>query len=470
MVVSAAWPKKLVDPSKDALFNTNPNPDAVGAYQSPHYATLRQWLRMAPEFPGCLAKYPGLIASFTKQGAQFKWYTYSSVDTSTLGQIQFPLVWNWSAKTKTVDYAATPVAAWGKVTKYWIYDYTLPAKPGVIDRGVCIDTRTVRMTTVLAAGGNRGAAGLKPNQFTIEIAWWLPFDPEGVAVDTEGSLGDQIAEYGAALLHKLAAAGSTAAEAVYEKYEAMPTWQKFALGLACGIVAEGLLIKGVVAAPELIAELIGTELPSGTAAFMEHTIGADLEMVHYLMTAAEVAGFYVGTIKGYPVMNAVIRGSFTATPCAVGSAVECKSTLALAMSPTEFPDISVKVVRDVDTTYGRAGIHGPLYTGALPWKTSYSSHGADVRTFNPSFGANPAYLVSNASGSKVNYSSGAQAVANVQAGTAQNPQLVQSVRQTLSPAKQFVAAQEAVNDPECDEYGEPESHATICWTMKDGRP
>ena len=269
VVVSAAWPKKLVDPSKDALFNTNANPGAAGVYQSPHYATLRKWLGMAPEFPGCLAKYPALVASLTKQGARFKWYTYYSVDTATLGQIQFPLVWNWSAKNKTVDYAGTPVAAWGKVTKYWIYEYTLPSKPGETYRGACVDTRTVRMTTVLAAGGNRGAAGLKPNQFTIEIAWWLPFDPEGVVVDTEGSLGDQIAEYGAALLQKLAAAGSAAAEAVYEKYEAMPVWQKFALGLACGMVAEGLVIKGVVAAPELIAELIGTELPEGTAAFME---------------------------------------------------------------------------------------------------------------------------------------------------------------------------------------------------------
>ena len=48
-------------------------------------------------------------------------------------------------------------------------------------------------------------------------------------------------------------------------------------GLACGMVAEGLVIKGVVAAPELIAKLIGTELPEGTAAFMEHAIGSDLE-------------------------------------------------------------------------------------------------------------------------------------------------------------------------------------------------
>jgi hypothetical protein len=467
VVVSAAWPKKLVDASKDALFNTNPNPDAVGVYQSPHYAKLRRWLGLAPEFPACLAKYPGLVASLTKEGAQFKWYTYYSVDTSTLGQIKFPLVWSW--KNQTVDYAATPVAAWGKVTKYWAYEYTLPSKPGVIDRGACFDTRTVRMTTVLAAGGNGGAAGLKPNQFTIEIAWWLPFDPEGVTVDTEGSLGEQIAEYGATLLHKLAAAGSAAAAAVYEKYEAMPAWQKFALGLACGIVAEGLIIKGVVAAPELIAELIGTELPSGTAAFMEHAIGSDLEMAHYLMTAAEVAGFYVGTIKGYPVMNAVVRGSFSATNC-VGAPVECISTLALAVSPTKFPDVSVQVVRDVDTRYGRQGFHGPLYTGVLPWKTSYSSGGSEVRTFNPYFGSNKPYLISDASDSKTNYSSGAQAVANVQAGTAQNPQLVQSIRQTLSPAKQFVAAQEALKDPECNEDGTPESPSTICWVMKDGRP
>jgi hypothetical protein len=235
------------------------------------------------------------------------------------------------------------------------------------------------------------------------------------------------------------------------------------------MAAEGLAIKGAVAAPELIAKLMGTELPEGTAAFMEHVIGSDLELTHYLMTAAEISGFYVGTIKGYPVMNAVIRGSFSGTPCAVGSAVECKSTLALAVSSTQFPDISVKVVRAVDATYGRSGIHGPLYTGALPWKTGYSSRGSEVSTFNPFFGSDPGYLVSNI-GNGAKYATGAPAVANVQAGTAQNPQLVQSVRQTLSPAKQFVAAQEAVNDPECDKYGEPESHSTICWVLKDGRP
>ena len=469
VVVSAALASEdLVDPSKDALFNTNTNPKGAGVLQSPHYSTLRRWLRLAPEFPGCQSEYSNLV-TLSRQGAQFQWFSYYYPDTATLGQIQFPLVWKWSGKTKTVDYAGTPTVAYGKITKLWTYEYTLPGQPGVVHRNSCWDTRTVRMTTVLAAGGNGGAAGLKPNQFTIEIAWWLPFDPEGVAVDTEGSLGDQTAEYGATLLQKLAAAGSKAAAAVYEKYEAMPMWQKFALGLACGIAAEGLAIKGAVAAPELIAKLMGTELPEGTAAFMEHVIGSDLELAHYLMTAAEIAGFYVGTIKGYPVMSAVIRGSFSGTPCAVGSTVECKSTLALAVSPTQFPDISVKVVRAVDTSYGRSGIHGPLYTGALPWKTAYSSRGSEVSTFNPAFGSNPSYLVSNI-GNGAKYASGAQAVANVQAGTAQNPQLVQSVRQTLSPAKQFVAAQEALNDPECDKYGEPESHSTICWVLKDGRP
>lgn len=471
----------LVDPSRNAHYNTTDNNGPKGFNHTPTFLqSLRQTFRSAAgfneEFPECMR--PGQVAAFTKEKAKAEWYDYIKAGT-VIGSATLKYIWNQSAKT--VQLAAAPTTTMGSLTRVFVWRVKLPSGKEV--SGQCQAKAQVPMLLVAqpTAGGAEGASGgearhAEPAEdgsarsFTVTAAWWLPFDEYGAQIDRDTSLAEKAVDGGLELVKGLFKGGGE----LLEKYEKLPAWQRFLIelpvGLVIGAAEEKAYVNGATAAASFYKQYsTGTAL---TAEELEH-----LELIgsvkgwleHYIDVPLEAMGVVTGYL-GYPVMSAVIRGQFTTTkylPSAQASPPKLmpyQQTLAVTAQTTRFPSISLQISRDaLDTCLSGCKV----WEGALPWASSPTS---EPETFNP-FADNPPYFVEDSTKHGDQYKSGIAAVKHVIADTKQNPELASSVRKKGNLTSGYGAAVAQTPAPECDaDTGRSNSPETICWIFNDWRP
>jgi hypothetical protein len=245
------------------------------------------------------------------------------------------------------------------------------------------------------------------------------------------------------------------------------------VGAALGYAEEKVAVNGA----RLLAEFY--EGRGVTTAELEELekIGSAIKYTEYgIKVPLEAVGAIEG-YTGYPVMSAVIRGSFTTTkvlPSTEAYDVNGKpkllpyqETLAVTADSTEFPNISMEISRNANKTCFSGCT---VYEGLLPWKTDEFSSGP-VKTYNPFSTGHPAYFLADSAATKHSYTRGLGAVTNVVNDTSQNPEIANAIRRKGNLGSGFAAAQEDVTAPDCDPKTlDTSSSKTICWEIEDTRP
>jgi hypothetical protein len=493
----------LVDPSPYARYNRNQDPTQVGwslsapswsGQLSYYYAKL---FNRATRYPACMT--PAQVEEFDKLHAQVAWYSYIEGGGVQLGQVKVRLAYNHS--DNTVSLAGPWTATQGKLTKVfrWEVNYKVrnPKLPWTAPRtveeeGECFQSA---MTVPVLVAVDVGKKGLASNEFAVEVAWWLPFDPLGVQVAPESGFGQYILKH----MGKFG-------EELYSAWEDTPESLKLLMSIPLGLAASYYLGELAVQAvevygpeylPTFLAEL-GVPVSEWSAKTFESLeyLGSAAKWLHRYQTLKEVkeaieetVGVLVGHYAGYPVMAEIIRGKFKSFPCLQGSTigVVCSSSLGVSLSTTHFPNISLQVNRSVCQCGQPAG---NFITGNLPWANvpngitrpakdndgtlfGYSSY----YTSNPFFSGSPkSPLVVNSNANGHYYASGAAAVANVAADTSQNPDVAKSIKKDATLDSGFLPALSRVQAPNCTLNTQVSpalvnggSSSSICWGFDDGR-
>ncbi len=463
VTLSASLPRGvMVDPSYEAHYNVTPDNDTDGYnYKTGgllpflHNDILRKRLDLATEYPECLAPE---AKSLAEEKATVAWYT--AIHGGALGSVQIPVVYNQD-DGGTVHVLA-PVTTTATLTRE--FDYRLTIDGHTTKQLQCHETATVPVFVLPVGGADGTDAPLDPQGFTIIVGWALPFDAAGAVIDPESTIAEEIVEHAAKVT-----------EGIYKKYEALPAPFKFILGFAVSYAIGSAEVKAVEAGPALFKRFLGkgADLFPGVLLGLKKA-GLAAEYLHTASSIYELAGGLAGFlgVGHYPMMSAVIRGQFTSTPAKVngqvvkydGMPIPYQTTLALSVKSTRFPNITMKIYRDADTSTPNKV---KVWTGYLPWATSPFGTPA---TYNP-LAANPPGLLANAAARGLGYYySGKTAVAHVLADTSQNPDVQKSVQESGSFEGRFNDEQDAAPFPDCSDGGLPpvvSRASTFCWTWSD---
>jgi hypothetical protein len=469
--ISAKIPQKIfVDPSPDAHYNRNSNPH-LGEYVSGRsYVGARGVVIEKNEYPECMP--PGKVTAYTNGHAEVEWYSYIDGGVS-LGKVDLPVTWNQD--TGKTDLLSEPVETTGTLTREFRWRVRFPGHKPLYDK--CTQTAHVPMLVWAVAGADGVEAKLAKNEFTVVAAWWLPFDAPGLTLPPKSSAAEKIVEHGVKLVKEL-----------YDKYEKLPAYQKFALEFTVGLLLGTVEVKAVEAGPPAVARLLAkyagpylteaqiadAEGLASIAKYSHHLLALAAERAHQFLVADELLGLYTG-YHGYPTMAAVIRGKFS-TPDKTYNAstkeeIPDSTMLAVSVKSTKFPNISLKVNRNAFEITN----HGPVFTGFLPWKTALSG---TPETYNPMSATFPASFIADSKKTGHSYGSGEAAVNAYKTDTAQTPEVGYGLKHYGNLSSNFGAEEAEADDPECDAAGfknvspreittQPQ---TICWFFTDGRP
>ena len=480
ITVSAELPQRAIaDPSLYARYYTGKgkgyNSSVSWRSAFVHTSWLRGLLFLSHEFPDCLE--PRLVRKYSEEGATAQWYSYIKGDN--LGRVK--LVYAWNQSTQRVQLVQAPTVVEKKLVR--VFKYRIDFGHGKFKTGGCATKPTpVPLLIWPATGGDNfnGVGG--SNRFTLLASWGLPFSPPGVTVDPEGTLAERLFRGGLK-------AGELLYSTLGEHFEKLPRPARFAFEFAASYLLDTGAVKGILAAaPRVSAALRATTLTAKTIARIERfgTIGKRaLEFWHATKAAQELIGFLVGQLR-YPVMSAVIRGKFTSShyiPVATGVSTPAKTNLALSVSTTAFPTISLTVNRSAYQGAPETGKYArkPPFEGKLPWQTALAG---TPQTYNPFSGhailkgheaanvaGNPEDQLTNPSHNHHNYlTAGRRAVRNLLADMSQNPAVTNSVQLHGSLLSGFHAEQRLAPNPSCDADGVALHPKTICWTFDDLHP
>jgi hypothetical protein len=469
--VSAKIPQKiLVDPSPNAHYNRSSDPYR-GVYEvGKSYVAAGDTVIGKNEFPACMPR--GKVEAYDRGGAEAEWY--SDIDGGvSLGNVKVPVTWDQD--TGKADLLSEPVETNGSLTREFHWRVTFPGHKPLY--GECAQQAHVPMLAWAAAGGDKEEAKLPDNEFTIVAAWWLPFDAPGLTLPPKSSAAEKIVEHGAKLVKEL-----------YDKYEKLPAYQKFAFEFGVGLLLGTVEVKAVEAGPAFVAKLLakyagpylsaeqiaGAEGLASVAKYSHHLLALGAERLHQYSVVSELLGLYTG-YHGYPVMATVIRGKFSSPDFTYNASNKQKildsTMLAVSEKSTKFPNISLTVNRDALQVTN----HGPVVTGPLPWNTALSG---TPETYNPLSATFPASFIADSSKTGHSYASGKAAVDAYKTDTAQTPEVGYGLTHYGNLASNFGAEEDEADDPECDAAGfknvspreittQPQ---TICWFFTDGRP
>jgi hypothetical protein len=483
MTVSAKLPGMINDPSLDARYLTghgkNYNKSVSWRSKYIHSTTLRGLLHLSPEFPECLA--PRLVKKYTNEGATAEWYSY--IKGGPLGRVTLPVAWNQS--TQSVHLIQAPTVVTKKLVRVFRYRIHLgPDRRGHDHylKKQCASGPTAAQLLIWPETGGDGFAGAGgSNRFTLLVAWGFPFSPPGVAINAEGTAAEKV-------IRGSEKAGKKLFHYLHEKWEKLPKPAQFVLEFGAGVVLDTAVLKTLFGGASYAhAALKAAKLTdAATIARIEqfgsiakvlaeggHVVKASGEVAK---AAAELADVLSGTAH-YPWMSAVIRGKFTSSdyiPVATGVVTPAKTNLALSVSATKFPTISLTARRDAYQGPPETGkfARKPRYSGPLPWATNAIAGvpaTAAVVTHNP-FSANPSGQITNLDKNNHQYLIGRRAVQNLIADMSQNRAVTRSAQKYGSLARGFSAEQDDAPEPACDADGVAVgSTKTICWTFTDER-
>ena len=477
--ISAEIPQKgIVDPSLAARYQTD---GGLGYNTSPagfplqHNATFRSLVALATEFPACFSAAavkrdgPGTERVFLRgrgwvvfktPGAKVQWYSY--LKGGSLGTATASFAWNRS--TQQVQLVSGPTVVTARVVRVFKWRMYIHKQ---VQTGTCKEVSRVPVE-VLPVGGT-DEAGQPSNQFTMIVAWPIPFQPSGINLDIESAVTQRavqkMIEFDDGVESLFGAFGQT--------YAHLPEPVKFGIQLGLMTLGEtklvGILGKGTELAADALKDyhyLAGTVEGVHTAAEAAHWLKLRQELVQELFN---LFGAFGG---GYPMISAVVRGHFQTTYvqkdgqdfAPSGEKVPYKSILGLSVSAPEFPDISVKVTRAAAENNDP---QEPAYSGVLPWSGSGGTLVID--TVNPFANEHPAYMVSDVDGK--NYLRGTEAVKDILDATEANPDVEKGLEVTGNLVSDFSAEQADAPLPQCDTSNDhPTRTTTICWGLTDKRP
>jgi hypothetical protein len=378
------------------------------------------------------------------------WYT--TMSGGSLGQVKIPLVWNSS--TKNVYFNGAPSETAGSLTRVW-HIVEIKGHEKKSHHTFCKLTAQVSPVYFALPGGADESGNVNPNEFTIIVLWYIPFEPGGEAPAPNTS-AEKLIKY---------ILGHEHGEQLVKAWESLPWALRF--GFVAGLGTGG--VKGLKLAAHLAKVKAKTNILEAlelgeSVAHKLHNVHSVYDIAHYLQES--IAG-NVGLLGGggYPVMSTVLRGSFE-TPYNTQNTNNKfiqSSTFALSVKSTAFPDISVQVTRQVQPS--DRGLC-PVYPNGqpLPWESS--RFGCPITT-NP-FSRNPPYLIARTT---KEYTAGRADVKALIDDTDELDGLGEKIRQNDELQTGFPAEQALAKTPSCNAEGNTgNSRSTICWVFQDARP
>jgi hypothetical protein len=437
----------LVDPSSQARYNTRSDPrfndfrPASGLinYVS-HTAPFRQVFLKGREYPACMSeKQIEELDNAGLTGRQVDWYSY--ISGTSLGSYSVQLSWNQS--NQKLALVGSPAATRGWL--YRVFNWTAGD-----DHGSCY-TKAKAQLVVLPV--------IRGNQFTIAVAWGIPFVPTGVtAEDSEliRKLVDRNFEYWGKKLNTLK--GNIA-----DTYKAAPEGAKFALELAIAALGAKTAFSLIEMGPAEIRTLAGALTEDEALAAIKYA-----DYFHIGHTIGELINF-LGAFGGeYPVMTALIRGQFHNNPLPAG--FSGPTQLGISTGATKFPNITFLVSRDAYDLANAKGQHP--YSGVLPWGPNRFENYADPAVANR-FRLDDYFLL-NQVPSNAYFASGANAVNQIEEDTKALPGIKTSIQDGNLGVDFNSYKSEVGAPPSCALSGgflyatAAPAHA-LCWVFGDGR-
>jgi hypothetical protein len=172
----------------------------------------------------------------------------------------------------------------------------------------------------------------------------------------------------------------------------------------------------------------------------------------------------------YPVMAAVLRGSFDTkfTQVDTANSYISYSAFGLSVKTTHFPDISVAVTRQDQAS---SDAHCPVSGGVTTLQWGVTNTNCLIVT-NP-FAKNPTNMVWQNNDS---YSHGTAAVNGIKDATSTFDDFDKYVKDSGDLLTSISSEQSVVPEPSCNQDGAtggasaPNTNYTMCWVFKDGRP
>jgi hypothetical protein len=387
--------------------------------------------------------------------SKVSWYSY--IRGGDLGGVNVRVAWDQHLQRATV--LASPTVTFGTLTKVFEYRYTYD---GQTYTGQCQQPKSdgppieVPVVTLPVAYGNDTSADVPKDDFTIITVWGLPFEASGIQFHEEPGV-----------VSVLKAETGDLAKGFFSYYDKLTPAQQFAAETALGLLTGEAYVQAVEKTTVTLARFArGFE-------DLEHLAGLSAKYLHGYKAVTDFVGALAGFSGEYPVMAAVVRGSFHTeyhkTRPQDGSKPQLTpyiTELAVSVKSTQFPDISLKISRDAEEL--TAG--NKVYEGVLPWKSNPFGTQSKPITYNP-FSYNPAYLI--APDTRTNnhyYQSGKTALDNIIADTSQTPVVAKSMVKYKNLAENFTAEQAEGSVPVCDDNGTVKSLSdTFCWVFNDGK-
>jgi hypothetical protein len=457
---------QIVDPSTAARYQTD---EGAGYNTSPagftgqHNYVVRSLTGLALEYPACFSA--AAVKRDTKERAYASWYSY--LKGGSLGSATASFAWNRS--TQQVKVVSGPTVATARLTRVFKWRMVIHHK---VQTGTCNEVSRVPVE-VFPVGGT-DVAGKPSNQFTMIVAWPIPFQPSGVNLDVESALTQKAVEKIEAFDEGI----EGIFKAFGESYEHAPEPLKFGIQLGLLTFGEAKLVGAI---GKSAAALEAAEWNFSASVFSAIHEGS--EVAHYAKfaqeTTQELFNLFGAFGKGYPMISTVIRGHFQTNYATQnnqyvlynGNKVAYQSILGLSVSAPKFPDILLTVSRSAAATTD--GTSQP-FDGQLPW----SGNPSGVDTVNPFAAQHPNNLISDVDDE--HYDRGKEAVKEIAEQAEANPAVEKGLEINGNLVTDFKAEQSSVPLPSCTTNatvtkanptsGEPLSASTICWTMTDTRP
>jgi hypothetical protein len=461
----------IVDPSEEAhyeLDRTKKNPDGYNDtdYWFSHYlrkSKLTRQLASLPSFPACKDFSDARVRTLTEKDVKIEWDSYLD-GKAQLGTARVTLAWNQSDQKMTL--VGVPSYAHMALTK--VYDYHLE-EPDSNPSDYCELTENVPVMLAPVLSSAAGSGGqLQGTDFSVVAAWGIPFDPAGLKVDTDTTIGQAVKNVASQLSHYIES--HPIPRFFWETGKLLVNVAKIAVLLH---VAEALSVTGASA------------FWSGEAlATAAESIEAGITGVHLLAAAKDVPeaiGILGGLLgygdenEGYPVISAVVRGRFETKPYTWGNVqIPSYTTLAVSAATTKFPNIGLTISRSPSP------IHYPgieTYSGVLPWTTKDGLKNAGNLYFNnqsPPEGLASAHPFLLYDSTAYSYPEGEDALTRLLKQFSNMKLITKTLREEpyeLVTPEAFPAENKLAPPPDCTETlkdPQPISKHTICWQFVDG--
>jgi FG-GAP repeat len=452
----------LVDPSRLARYNKHHDPEANGYRGSnsalnafTHVPFIRQVLGNGRQYPQCLGD--AKTEEFTNEGftgKDVKWYSY--LTGHDLGAYNVQLAYDQS--NGHVTLASDPAAKYKgpKLTRVWEW------KDEDGETGHCQQASHAQLTVLPVPDGKT---------FTIVLAWGFPFEAPGARAENSEIIRNLIERNVKYWGREIGV------DSLVKAYEGSPEGVKFAFEMAVSLaLATGGLklaslapaaLRALAAEWTLTDEQAAWALKLADYAHVGHTLG---EYFHVAHATTELTSFIDSFGGTYPVMSAVVRGSFNTVPLDAGFSGD--TTLSVSTKTTKFPNISMVISRAVYPTT----VNGEkVFSGRLPWANRrYNT--PSVPAVSNSFPHAQFPLINDTAGNGQYYASGTDALTAIWAETRQLPDVETAIEDGNLGVKFDQERAEDHAPPSCAETAPgiglspgAAPPGAICWIFGDGR-